>query len=289
MNYRFKLTMLCGCVALVLSSATACAAPDDGEQVLGDGVNNVNGLNGRLMVNQRVQFDQWMFQGAVNSPSEARKRIDRSLKLQLAALELKHQLSEDQKKKLELAARGDVKRLFSAIEELRAKFQKVENDNNQLGAMWQQIQPLQRQLTRGPFGPGSLFAKVLSKTLSAEQSAQEEALRRERRAFRYRAAIDVSVSMLEDAVPLRSEQREKVIKLISDKSQPPLAFGQYDYYYVMYQLSQINSKEVKSLLDERQWGQLQPIMMQMRGMRQMLIQNDAMAGNKNEGIQFFVQ
>jgi len=286
MHYRNPLTILAACFALVLAPAIVCAAPDDGEKAANEGANN---LDGRLVVNQRAQFDQWMFQGAVSSPSEARKRIDRSLKLQLSALELKHQLTEAQQKKLELAARGDVKRLFNEIDELRTKFQKVENDNNQLGAMWQQIQPLQKQCVRGPFGPQSLFAKVLSQTLTSEQSAEQETIQRERRAFRFRAAIEMSVAMLEEAVPLTSQQREKLTKLIADKSQPPKAFGQYDYYFIMYQLSQINSEELQPLLDERQWGQLQPILMQMRGMRQMLIQNGALEGNKNEQRQFNLQ
>ena len=35
--------------------------------------------------------------------------------------------------------------------------------------------------------------------------------------------------------------------------EPPIAFGQYDYYLVMYRLARLPEKDVKPLLDERQW------------------------------------
>lgn len=261
---------ICSCALALSLSGQAWAAPDDGEVTAKELAVQAQ----QVFVNQVDQFDQWMFQGS-RDRAGARSRVERRLKLQIAALEHRHQLSDAQKQKLQLAARGDITRLFDEIEELRQQFQEAQNDNNQLGRMWQKIQPLQQRLASGPFGANSVFAKVLEQTLTEEQNAAHEATRRERRAYQYRAVVESAIAMLEDSVPFNEQQRSKLIELLVSKVEPPVAFGQYDYHYVLYRMSEMPEKEFKDLLDERLWEQLQAQMQQMRGLREVLVQAGA--------------
>ncbi len=57
-----------------------------------------------------------------------------------------------------------------------------------------------------------------------------------------------------------------------DETKPPLNFGQYDHYLVMYRLAHMPPARIQPLLDDRQWKALQPQLNQYRGMQSFLIQ-----------------
>jgi len=268
-----KLLVACALAWPLAHASTARAAPDDGERPAVAAENRLQ--IERLGVFNPQQFEQWVFQGAGNAQG-ARERFDRRVALKLAALGRKHSLTDEQRKKLKLAARGDIKRLFDEVEVLRQKFHAAKGDGNNIGVLWQQIQPIQQKLQHGVFNEQSLFSKVLNQTLDAEQTATQKAAQAERHRFRYRATVEAAITMMEDMVALNEIQREAMIKLLTEKTTPPELFGQYDYYYVMYRLSQLPAAELDAVLDERQTQLLAPHLQQMRGMRQMLIQNGAL-------------
>jgi hypothetical protein len=252
--------------ALLLGATDGFAAPDDEEPAP-----DAAAVNQNFNMNES-NFDQWVFQGAGNA-SAGRQRIRSRLKLQLDELHRVCGLTDAQKQKLALAAEGDTKRFFDQVEEVRQKFLKVRNDQNAFNGIWQEIQPLQMKQAAGLFGDKSFYAKTLRKTLNAEQVEKYQAVLDERRRFRYRASIEVAMATLESSVALRNEQREALVHILIDKTQPPIAFGpsQYDYYLVMYRLTSL--KDVKPLFDERQWKLMQQQFNQYRGWKQMLIQN----------------
>ncbi|MDO8944207.1 MAG: hypothetical protein Q7U75_13545, partial [Desulfobacterales bacterium] len=68
-------------------------------------------------------------------------------------------------------------------------------------------------------------------------------------------------------------QRERLVELLVERTEPPQVFGQYDHYVVLLRLSQLPEDEVKPLLDERQWKLLQVQFGQARGLEQFLVQN----------------
>ena len=263
-----KPRILLSCFALgfaLLTASAACAAPDDEEpapEVEGNPNFNVNEAN----------FDQWVFPGG-GGANAGRKRIQDRLKLQLDELNRVCGLTDAQQQKLSLAARGDMKRFFDQVEELRKKFLEVRQDQNAFGLIWQEIQPLQRKQASGLFNDPSLYSKIRAKTLSVEQSEKYRAVLEERQRFRYRASVEVAMTTLENSVALDQKQREALAQLLIDKTQPPEAFGQHDYNFVMYRLARLPEQEVKSLLDERQWKTIQPQLTQGRNMKAMLIQN----------------
>src|SRR5207248_5630599 len=121
----------------------------------------------------------------------ARNRLDSLLTLHVDDLERTCGLTPVQKKKLLLAGRGDIKRFFDRVEELRKKFDKVKNDQNAFAQIWQEIQPLQATFNAGLFGEESIFAKALKTTLSPEQTARHEQVVRDRLLYRYCARVDL--------------------------------------------------------------------------------------------------
>ncbi len=220
---------------------------------------------------QEENFDQWVFQGSGNAAA-GRTRIKSSLQVKLAELQRVCNLTDAQSRKLSLAAQGDLKRFFDEVEVVRQKFLKVRNDQNAFNNIWQEIHPLQQQQQAGLFGDTSLFGKTIRKTLTEEQRAKYQSVLEDRRRFRYRAAIDVSLHTLTNTVALRNEQHEAVFKLLAEDTQPPQIFGQYDQYFVFYSLAKLPNAKLKPLFDDRQWKLLQQHLQQGRGMESTLIQ-----------------
>ena len=268
MNQKSKnLWDILALVAILSGSAVVCAAPDDGEP---PPAADVQANNGFMM--EESNFDQWIFQGS-GSAVAGRARINSHMKLKLDELVRVCGLTEAQQLKLTLAARGDMKRFFDQVEEVRQKFRAVKNDQNAFNQIWQEISPLQQKQAAGLFGETSIFAKTLRKTLTDEQQAKYRIVVEERRRFRYRATIEVSLNTLGNTVALRHDQHEALLKLMVEQTQPPHLFGQLDNYFVLYEMSKLPAPKLKALLDERQWKLLQQQFNQARGMEAHLVQS----------------
>jgi hypothetical protein len=220
-------------------------------------------------------FDQWLFNG-VNNAATGRQKIEAQITLQIAELDRVCQLTEPQKQRLQLAARGDVQRFWEEVETLRLKFNAVKNDQEAVNNMWQEIQPLQQKQARGLTGPGSLLTKTVTTTLTTNQTEQYEALQAARRIFRYEASIAVALTTLEGSVPLTHQQRDALSKLLLEET-PPRRFGQYDNYLINYRLANIPASKLQPLFDKRQWEGLTQQFNQYRGMRDFLIQQGMFA------------
>ena len=219
-------------------------------------------------------FDQMVFRGNGNARQE-KKRLESLLTLQVESVELACGLSDAQKRKLQLAGCGDMKRFFGSVEENRKMFRKVRNDRNKINQFWQDIQPLQAKLNSGFFDDVSLFHKVLRRTLDSEQFAKYEQQESERRKFRYEAKIGLVVAMLENGMPLRDEQRQRFVKLLVDETQPPRRFGQsqYDYYVVLFQAAKLPENKLKPIFDDAQWRALSQQFAQAKAMERTLRKN----------------
>jgi hypothetical protein len=259
-------TALIACSLVLLAARLIHAAPDDVEPPKQDVQ-----LQVQMFQMDEANFDANVFQPTGNA-KQARSQMETKLKLQLDEIHRVCELSESQKQKLKLAASSDVKRFFDEVAVLRKKVAGGKLDQNAWNNIWQEIQPLRNRQAAGLFGDNSFFAKTVKKTLTEEQLAKYEAVVNERRRFRYLASIEVVMTNLESSVPLHRSQHETIVKLLMEKTAAPSAFGQYDQYLVMYQLTTLESK-LKPLLEEHQWKQMHAQFDQYRGMEQFLIQN----------------
>jgi hypothetical protein len=202
-----------------------------------------------------AQFDMWVF-GNARSAVAARARLESSLKVKLAAVEQITRLTPAQKKKAELAARGDLKRFFDDVEDRRNRFKILNKDQDQakLAEFYQSLQPVQTAFQSGVFGAGSVFAKTLRKTLDAAQFARYDADVRERNLFRYRAKVGLAVATLDRSVGLTHDQRERLTTLILEGTHPPRKSSQLDTQFVLYQLAHLDEAKVRPIFNEAQWN-----------------------------------
>ncbi len=218
-------------------------------------------------------FDQWIFGEQLQDNGVT--RLESQLALNVDSIIRDCGLTSDQAAKLELAGRGDIKRFDDEVDKLFAKFVKVRRNRNAVNEFYQEILPVKAKFDAGLFNETSLFGKVLSRTLNDEQAAKHEQAERERRQFRYHAKLSLVVAIIERTMPLRDEQRERLIQVFKEETQPPKAFGQYDYYVALYQLSRVPDEKLEPIFDEPQWkvfvqfkaqGQAMHVFLQQQGL-----------------------
>jgi hypothetical protein len=226
-----------------------------------------------MFVYNEEHFNSWVFNGAGGDANGVRNRFQSLLTLRIDYIDKVCGLSEVQKKKLHLAGDGDIKRFFDRVDEKRQKFLSVKRDQNNINEIFQEIQPLQQEMQAERFGDGSIFFKALKKTLKPDQVAKYEQAEEAKHRFRYRAKVDLAVAILDNAIGLSADQRTRLVKMISEETDVPRRFGQYDYYLVWYMASRLPEKRLKPLFDDKQWTVVTRQIQQARSMEQFLKQN----------------
>ena len=168
---------------------------------------NQGQANGRPPADNDAQVAQRL--GPVRQRLEARiKTVDRIVGLE-----------EKQRKKLEVAAQVDLRRLTDTIAEVRAKYAgrtlKVDPRNGGFGDEAQKvIQDVQQDATRcrevigQAAGAGSLLAKVITGTLDEEQAKKYKAVMDGRRDCRWRAAVATVLGQLDETLGLSHRQHD---------------------------------------------------------------------------------
>jgi len=146
-----------------------------------------------------------------------------------------------------------MRRFLAHYGTVKKKFQQLKNDPKKMQQIWQDISPLQTTLQAGLFNEDSLLVKSLPHTLTAEQLERYGVIVRERRAFRHRAAIELTVALLEQNIPLRADQRRDLIALLTKQTKLGRRLGQYEHFVLMIQLDRIPEEKLKPLFDTMQW------------------------------------
>ncbi|MFI5459489.1 MAG: hypothetical protein ACHRXM_29030 [Isosphaerales bacterium] len=269
-------------VALVLAivGTGQVARAQDQDDVEDDVIAPVAGAVMMVQQPNVDQVDNWVF-GRFGGSAVARTRFDSALALRIDDLERTCGVTEAQKKKLKLAGRGDVKRVFDRVEELKRKFLQNQNDPN--NNIWQAMQPLQVEVNAGLFGERSIFQKTIKKTLDGDQASRYDSLMRERKLSRYRATVEWFVVHLDKVLGLSDDQRRRFTELILSETDPPARFGQSDYWYLLFQISQLPEAKSKPIFDTPQWRLLSRQLMQGRGMEQWLKTNGVLEDHKKAG------
>jgi hypothetical protein len=217
----------------------------------------------------RDQVDQWLF-GRFGGAGGARGKLESAIALRIEDLDRVFGLTAAQKKKLTLAAHGDLKRYFDRVDAVKRRFTQGQvNPNNNI---WQEVQPLQLEFNLGLLGDGSMFGKTIGKTLDADQAVRYEAIVRERTAGRRRAVIEWFVVHIDKGLGLSDAQRKRLVELLLETPAPKRS-GQGDYWFLMYQLGRLPESQVQPIFDAPQWRLLSRQLGQARGMEQWLRSN----------------
>jgi|GEM_PF-2339963 hypothetical protein len=256
-------------VAVLLLGGILSAAPDDQETLTEP--DPQAGLQNQIIFNG-MDIDQAVFQqhGGV---SGARKSFDSQLKLQITELNRICSLSTDQQQKLALAGQGDIQRFFDQFAAIKRTFEPVKHDQQAWNKVWQKLWPLQAKLSAGLFADRSFFAKVVDRTLDPARMAKYRQSVEEHRRFHYRASIEVSLCSMENQIAMRSDQHTALARLLYDGSKPPLLFGTYDYWVVVYRLRKLPADRLRAVFpDNAQRKQFQRHLEQYGGMEHTLVQ-----------------
>jgi hypothetical protein len=234
---------------------------------------------GQEFVLTEQQFNQWLTGGMFGrmAPSEL---IESQLSVRIDRLEEVCRLTPGQKEKLRLAGLGDAARFEDRVAQLREKMVNKSYDQNEVNEIFQEIQPLQREYQAGLLGEGSLFIKVLDRTLDEDQKVEYEAMQAERRAARYAARVRLYVATLERSAPMTARQRQALLDWLLETTQPPQRFGENDVHYVMFQASQAPQEQLADIFDAAQLRVLRPALKQGAGYAGFLRQQGLLPAKK---------
>jgi len=214
------------------------------------------------------QLEEWVY--GPGGADRARQRLESRLSSEIQQVDELSGLTPEQKKKLELAGRGDIKRLLDRAREKMAVIGRARGDPLQARAILVELQPLRVDLNAHVFGDGSMFAKTLTKTLTSEQRARREDMKR---LASYRLRVQWVVFPLDKQLRLSQEQHRRFVAVIVAGTRPLKRYGEYDDDAVMLQASKLPEAKLRPIFDEAQWRKLCQRFDQARQMENILIEN----------------
>jgi hypothetical protein len=187
-------------------------------------------------------FDNWVYG---MDPASMRSRIDAQIAQRIRELSKKHRLTDDARKKLELAANVDRARIDAEIDALRRKFEETTAGDVvivQIQGFANEASQL-RNKQQNLYGPASFFAKTLKKILADEDPSVS----------RHRSNVENAIRIF-SSQELQKSQREKLEALLFKESRPEgQVVQEFDDLLVKYRLSVLPENKLKPLFDETEW------------------------------------
>jgi hypothetical protein len=208
-----------------------------------------------LILIGRRDFHVWA-SGNVVGIEEIRDRYEPALRSRVESAVRLYGLSEEQKKKLHLAGRGDIKRLIDRALEARKQEPPPPGVANDFLPNLQDDPRPPLTTSGGLFGEGSLFAKVLKNIVTREQSARHEKLSREAALRHHRATLQWVLGTWDQMLGLNPDQHRRLEALLIRETRTPRRFGEEDYFGVMFQISRLPEVALKPIFSEDQWAKL---------------------------------
>lgn len=118
-------------------------------------------------------FSHWVF--GMENARDARRRLKEVLGTCVDEVETTYRVTPTQRRKLELAGRGDIERFFDHVAAKRKELDELEDDEHKTRRfVLTELIPLRGKMRQGPFGEGSLFTKTLNKMLNERQLARRQ-------------------------------------------------------------------------------------------------------------------
>jgi hypothetical protein len=190
--------------------------------------------------------------GGPSSIDRAKVILEFRLQKILEEAHREYSLTTDQKTKLELAGRGDIKHFLDRVNETRNKFLVVQSDRNEVFMLLRESKSFQQALAAGLFHDGSLYSKTFARAITREQSARAAKLRLARELARHRAAIVDTVAKLSRSLSLTTEQRQRFESVLAWQTKPPEKSGDSGIAYVMFQAARLPRSKLEPIFDQDQ-------------------------------------
>ena len=190
-----------------------------------------------------------------SSMSDFRKRMEANTVVEIETVARQVLLTEAQKKKLKLAARGDVEQFIARAAELRPKLTSKPIDQQQYVALMRELQPLRMTQQFGLIGENSLFRKTLRHMLTDEQRVRWQALERERQKTVIESAI-LTWERTANGVKIPVASRKEFVEILVEYGDLPETRNSYINYVVLVEAGKLEDR-LKPILHEEVWEKLQ--------------------------------
>ncbi len=231
----------------------------------------------RIAINGRVQV-QTAEPKQAESPALARARAAGMKRLE--RIESACDLSDAQRRRLELAIESDSHRFAGQIDAIRSRYLgRTINMNDRAGQkewhIFQQDVQRCREWLRRLYDEGSLFTSVLRTTLDERQLAEYLKEQASRRDYHWRALVAETLARLDDTLALSETQHETLEKLLLERAPALRIEGESPTFndsnlrrqIVFMVLAEVDTKTLKAVVSERQWKTLGNLTSQGRAMR----------------------
>jgi len=215
------------------------------------------------------QFNQWVENAGFDRDDgvvAARDWLDSILTLPLDYLDRTCGITEIQKKKLKLAGHADIKRFFDQVEEKRMSFPLLKKSPEEVGQHQLELQQLQGRFGRQLFEDGSIFSKIIPRTLDGEQAAMYQRALRESTLFQHRAHVDRVVEYVDVVVGFRDEQRQRLTQLLCKETRclPQSGMAGTDLALMLTQVGKLPDARLRPICDDFQWQALSGFLKRVR-------------------------
>ncbi len=195
-------------------------------------------------------FDLLILGGDVES---ARDRLEWRLIRVIDQVDQMYDLTPEQEKKLELAGRGDIKRFFDRVTEVKKQLDRPEENRVNLGLNARDLQSLRQEFRRDYLDDDSLFTKTLKRMLTPDQRTRYED--RERIAS-YRTRVNWVLFPLRRELGLSRKQHLQLLELLAKETRPLQKYGELDEDAILLQASRLPDARLKPIFDDDQWRRL---------------------------------
>jgi hypothetical protein len=245
--------------ALILLTAMFPASLDGGRpaaaQAAGEPEEEAAAPPPRFRITDRY-VDQWLFGTGIDAAS-ARQLGEARLRSRIGYIDQVCRLSASQRKKLEVAGRGDIKRFFDRVAQMRDEIRLAAIDIERLRRLASEAQAHGRRFRDQPFDEETLFGKNLRTILDPEQAARYQRSWSEDRLKAHQMGIVWVVKMVQSRLGLSTDQSLRLQVVLLEETRPPPNSGPWSFYGIMYQASRIPEGQLRPIFDESQWRSLQ--------------------------------
>jgi hypothetical protein len=195
---------------------------------------------------------------ASDGDADSARRITESrLKSRINDIDHLCGLGADQRKKLDLAGRGDIKRFFDRIAEKRNLFRLgEERQADELMQARLELGNMGHQYRASLFDERSMFGKVLGTILDREQARRFRSRRSDDRLSLHQSRVQWVAQTLQKNLSLDDGQRLGLLCVLLEETRPPRRFGPSDYYGIMYQAARIPERKLRPIFAEAEWTRL---------------------------------
>ncbi len=257
---RRRTTLVAFFCVLALAAAPARADDDDDliDKSAKPAANEREIIFAAPGVDQNI--DNWVY-GNDDGANSVQETLESRLQMKTGPLARTFNLSDNQKQKLLLAGRGDIRRFLGRVEQLKSRYHRNRLTVDDWRVVRQESLHLRASLSGLFAGDSALFAKTLSSVLTPEQFASLDQVEVERRAFQHRAGVHMTVLRLSTALGLSDDQWKRLEEVLLKETRPaqfsdrpyPAA-----YFNVVYgQMRSIPREKLQPIFEPWQWRIMQ--------------------------------